>query len=92
VAALVDGNACDDSEVTSGVVVPSIVASKVPLESNFRTVLVPASPTYTSPLDAPPELSTPMLVGFENCPAPTTAMKVPIPSNFCTRALPLSAT
>src|SRR5262245_29091842 len=75
-----------------GVVLPSIVASKVPLASNFRTTLGPASPTYTSPFDGPPELSTAMLVGLDNWPAPEAAMKVPVASNFCTRLLPLSAT
>src|SRR5262249_28500065 len=32
------------------------------------------SPTYTSPFDGPPELSTAMLVGFWNWPAPEPAM------------------
>src|SRR5262249_14265198 len=72
-------------------VLPSIVASKVPLASNFRTTLGPASPTYTSPADGPPELSTPTLVGLESWPAPKAALKVPVAPNFCTRLLPLSA-
>src|SRR5262249_48533482 len=57
-----------------GVVLPLIVARKLPLVSNFRTTLVPASPTYTSPADGPPELSTAMLVGCENWPGPEPAM------------------
>src|SRR5262249_43926313 len=100
-----------------GAVLPLIVARKLPLVSNFRATLVPASPTYTSPVDGPPELSTAMLVGRENWPGPQpalpawqgvvhtspfpvpsvtphpqAAMKLPLASNFSTRALPLSAT
>ena len=85
--------------------------------SNFEHHVVAGSPTYTSPADGPPELSTAMLVGLENWPAPEpampawqvlvqtslcampsvtpypqAAMKAPVALNFCTRALPLSAT
>src|SRR5262245_17050349 len=51
-----------------GVVVPSIVARKVPLGSKTRTTLLPASPTYTRFPEAA------MLVGFENWPAPEPGM------------------
>src|SRR5262245_37026014 len=94
-----------------GAVVPSIVARKLPLESNTSTTALPASPTYTRFCVAA------MLVGLENWPAPEPGMpawqlavqtslwawpsvtphpkaatKLPLASNFCTRAFPLSAT
>src|SRR5262245_66490879 len=57
-----------------GAVLPLFVARKLPLVANFRATLVPAAPTYTSPVDGPPELSTAMLVGRENWPGPEPAM------------------
>src|SRR5262245_56952652 len=100
-----------------GAVLPLIVARKLPLVSKFRATLVPASPTSTSPVYGPPELSTSMLMGRQNwvgpepampawqvlvhtsrfavpsvTPHPQAAMKLPLASNFSTRALPLSAT
>ena len=53
-----------------GAVLPSIVARYLPPRLNFWTTLLPTSPTYTSPFDGLLELSTAMLVGTENCPAP----------------------
>src|SRR5262249_42322706 len=43
---------------------------KLPLASNFKTTLFPASPTNTLPADGPPETPTAMLVGLENWPGP----------------------
>src|SRR5581483_630070 len=57
-----------------GAVVPSIVANSFPAGVNFRTTLLPASPTYTVPCEGVLELSTAMLVGLENWPAPDPGM------------------
>ena len=57
-----------------GVVLPSIVDRYLPPAVNFWTTLLPASPTYTSPLDGPLELSTATLVGVVNWPAPAPGM------------------
>src|SRR4030095_14686247 len=58
-----------------GVVLPSIVARKKPVASNFTTTLLSASPTNTLPADATPDaLLTAMLVGRESWPGPEPGM------------------
>src|SRR5262249_22068965 len=43
---------------------------KLPLASNFKATLLPASPTNTLPADGLPEAPMAMVVGLENWPGP----------------------
>src|SRR5262245_45407714 len=56
--------------VPCGVVLPSIDDRKWPSASNFKTTLLPASPTNTLFFDGPDAPPTAMLVGRENWPGP----------------------
>src|SRR5262249_43753133 len=53
-----------------GVVLPSIDDKKLASASNFKTTLLPASPTNTLFADGPGGAPTAMLVGRENWPGP----------------------
>src|SRR5262249_34753473 len=56
--------------VPCGAVLPSIDDRKLPSASNFKTMLLPVSPTNTLFADGPGDTPTAMVVGRENWPGP----------------------